>query len=737
MHKKGLLLFNIIWLLLRATENHDRVLRTNTYGRRSLQRVNQRKCSGYIRILYCSRALEWINIRQLFHRVLCLFHFSHLCHILDDITFAWSYNESLAAALYRPASVFKKISFANLLNDSQQCACTHAQRLIGFCDPQTTNEVSRFSQSGLHVRTTDLRIIQHRQLRHALSQGLNHIPLRPTDIAQIVRIIMSAFDQLVNILGLDHADSQLLEARRYLHVTCLDTLKAAARVNKFGFRYSGPYLFDIPAVRNELQWLLQNVYCSGLDKASNNACFICIKHIRLMALDRLMGNDFSPCKLGQVWQLPTAILDQVSVDLRNILPEFLPPYQALPYLMATFKQHKGKYRWLTNAFQTVFSNIALLLTITSKVILDSLKTWAFLKNQSYKNFLQVDTSTFWIVDSIIDTTLNLPNVMHDIFVADICRCYETIPLQGQDNILTAITFIIGLAYRQAATAHPKALTYMWVRIGSDGIPASAKWATHQPRYGSWVQLPQKRLINLHAWLLNNCFLTLGDRVWKQCTGIPMGFSCSPIWCNLYLASYEIQFIQRLARLGRMDLLSKFKYAYRYIDDLCFINAQNPRDFLSPSQPRTQDNPYWIYPLNVLEIKEETTSFSQETPDKGIHAHFMNVELQVNEANPLLFSFRKFDKRRCLPFAYTQYIKFQSNRAVHQAYNIVISQLLPILYISNYDSAAIDEINILISTLCCNGFQRTRLITIIKRFLQTGHFPGCQVDIQNIVLTLTT
>jgi hypothetical protein len=142
-------------------------------------------------------------------------------------------------------------------------------------------------------------------------------------------------------------------------------------------------------------------------------------------------------------------------------------------------------------------------------------------------------------------------------------------------------------------------------------------------------------------------------------------------------------------------------------------------------------------LNVLEIKEETTSFSQETLGKGILAHFMNVELQVNEANPLLFSFRKFDKRRNLPFAYTQYIKFHSNRAVHQAYNIVISQLLPILYISNYDSTALDEIKILISTMCCNGFQKTRLMAIIKRFLQKGFFPGCQVDIQNIVLTLTT
>ena len=82
---------------------------------------------------------------------------------------------------------------------------------------------------------------------------------------------------------------------------------------------------------------------------------------------------------------------------------------------------------------------------------------------------------------------------------------------------------------------------------------------------------------------------------------------------------------------------------------------------------------------------------------------MNMELQVNEANPSLFSFRKFDKMKNLPFAYTQCIKFHSNRMVHQAYNIVISQLLPIVYISNSKAAAIAKINIFISTMCYNGF----------------------------------
>lgn len=176
---------------------------------------------------------------------------------------------------------------------------------------------------------------------------------------------------------------------------------------------------------------------------------------------------------------------------------------------------------------------------------------------------------------------------------------------------------------------------------------------------------------------------------------------------MYLLAYEIQFIQRLCRLGRHDLMAKFKFAFQYIDDLCFINSSNPREFLSIEQTRSSDNPFWIYPLGVLEIKEETSKFSHNNPTRGIHMHFMNLEVSVDESAPQLYTFRNYDKRRALPFPYTQYIKFKSNRNVRQAYNIAISQVLPILYISNTDEAASTEIKILIQTMCNNGFNMVR------------------------------
>lgn len=89
--------------------------------------------------------------------------------------------------------------------------------------------------------------------------------------------------------------------------------------------------------------------------------------------------------------------------------------------MATYKQYKAKYMWLTNAHNTFFSNIAVLLSITSKLILKLIKTWVQSKVINHKNFLQANTSMFWLINSIIDAIFNLSTSIHDMFVVDISR----------------------------------------------------------------------------------------------------------------------------------------------------------------------------------------------------------------------------------------------------------------------------------------------------------------------------
>lgn len=89
---------------------------------------------------------------------------------------------------------------------------------------------------------------------------------------------------------------------------------------------------------------------------------------------------------------------------------------------------------------------------------------------------------------------------------------------------------------------------------------------------------------------------------------------SPLWCNLYFMAYEIQFVTRLVRLGLYGLLPRLEHTYQYIDDICALNNQEFTRFLDPDQPRVSDNPWWIYPLDLVEIKSEISESVPGYPD---------------------------------------------------------------------------------------------------------------------------
>lgn len=92
------------------------------------------------------------------------------------------------------------------------------------------------------------------------------------------------------------------------------------------------------------------------------------------------------------------------------------------------------------------------------------------------SFDQVDTFFFWVIDSLYKFTLNLPSHIHNLFIADITRCYETIPLFGNDCLPDAITHVTKISYshHNATRRHPNSL---WLHINlTSGLADFAKWS---------------------------------------------------------------------------------------------------------------------------------------------------------------------------------------------------------------------------------------------------------------------
>ena len=71
------------------------------------------------------------------------------------------------------------------------------------------------------------------------------------------------------------------------------------------------------------------------------------------------------------------------------------------------------------------------------------------------------------------------------------------------------------------------------------------------------------------YLIDNIYVSIGNRVYRQCVGIP-GTDCAPLLANLFLFYYEYKYMKNLIK-NNIILAKKFNNTMRYIDDFLTLN----------------------------------------------------------------------------------------------------------------------------------------------------------------------
>jgi hypothetical protein len=66
----------------------------------------------------------------------------------------------------------------------------------------------------------------------------------------------------------------------------------------------------------------------------------------------------------------------------------------------------------------------------------------------------------------------------------------------------------------------------------------------------------------------------GGTLFQQVVGIPMGTNCAPLLADLFLYSYESEFLQKLVKDKKIHEARTFNFTYRYIDDVLSINNED-------------------------------------------------------------------------------------------------------------------------------------------------------------------
>jgi hypothetical protein len=173
-----------------------------------------------------------------------------------------------------------------------------------------------------------------------------------------------------------------------------------------------------------------------------------------------------------------------------------------------------------------------------------------------KNRVWTGVSGFWVIQNskpLIDRIdkINSRNKAKSIMTFDFTTLYTKIP---HNLLILALDEIIDFCFKGGIS---KA-----VYIGLHG----ASW-----RESGEARMYSKRLIKTALrYAIENAFFHVGDKVFRQKIGIPIGSDPAPFFANLFLYVYESKFISNLLKTDPARA-RRFRHIFRFIDDLISLN----------------------------------------------------------------------------------------------------------------------------------------------------------------------
>ena len=146
----------------------------------------------------------------------------------------------------------------------------------------------------------------------------------------------------------------------------------------------------------------------------------------------------------------------------------------------------------------------------------------------------------------------------------------------------------------------------------------------------------------------NQFFFFGGHLFRQVIGIPMGTNCAPLLADLFLYSYENEFLDNMIKSGHRRLARSFNLCYRYIDDLIVFNNKKFLDYLKE-----------IYPSEL----------TVEKANKSDHlADYLDLTVIIDSGGKL--STRLYDKRDDFDFHIVHFPFLSSNIPYHHGMYIL-------------------------------------------------------------------
>ena len=264
---------------------------------------------------------------------------------------------------------------------------------------------------------------------------------------------------------------------------------------------------------------------------------------------------------------------------------------------------------------------------------------------------------------------------------DFSTLYTSIP---HDLLKSRISNLVHNAFRKKDGS---------VRYTHIKLTRAKGYFTHDINGGGDNMFTADSICEMIEFLIDNIFVQFGGRLFRQVIGIPMGTNCAPLLADLFLYSYENEFLDNMIRSGHRRLARSFNLCYRYIDDLIVFNNKKFLDYLKE-----------IYPSQL----------TVEKANKSDHlADYLDLTFIIDSGGKL--STRLYDKRDDFDFHIVNFPFLSSNIPSGPSYGVYISQLIRYARCcSHYDDFRYRH-KCLVDRLLSQGYKALRLEKSFKKF----------------------
>ena len=519
-----------------------------------------------------------------------------------------------------------------------------------------------------HIITGDLRIVQNPKLRKLLTKGQNYREPHMLNYGNCQTTINEAIDNFAlqngqNGVNLDEwrtaVKNKVTERVRYLKQTRTPSRTLSTLKN--------------PEVIRDLELLKTMYVIVPIDKAPNNFAFVC-KRYYISRLLKEVGIPNGNCDTYKLSSLVREIVVSDNIELCQKLGLNVPDKSdCLPIMYWLPKIHKTP----SDARFIVASSVCSTKPLSSTI--SRLFKLIFQQVQSFhdKSTFYSRYKKFWVVEN----SYPVIQKMEQINKKSNAKCISTFDFKtlytkiGHDNLLDVLNDIIDMVFKGGKN---KFIMFNEYR---------AFWVNKKK---GKCYFSKSSLKNIVKHLITECHFEIGNTLFTQVIGIPMGIDPAPFWANLYLYWYENKFMTKTIKENKFRAM-RYHGSSRFIDDMCCINDSN--DFEKSFKQ--------IYPPS-MELKIE---------HHGQHATFLDLEIDIRQG---IFVYKLYDKRDAFPFFIVRMPDLTGNIPSSMFYGSILSEFLRIarttLYINEFSHRASE----LVSRMCNQGGKRENIYRQLKK-----------------------